>query len=109
MTVYYAPSTRDYAAVTRALEQLFRKYPRVPFQIGRCAEVDADKLEYRVSYQDASAIHGIWSGSPGKCATLEVEITAWARANHPDLCQNQKHGGGPQSGEQVHLVYVVFW
>ena len=109
MTTYYEPSCVDYDEAGTAFSQILNGFPCRPFVVGRCALVDGPSLSSRPEYADAQAICGIWRGSKGKSATMEKKLIRWSRKCLPDLCKNQKEGGGPQSNELEHLVYVVIW
>ena len=109
MVTYYEPSQQDYDQAWQDFRGLLRRYRGRAFKIGRCAVADANRLSTRSEYQDASAIHGVWAGSKGKCATMEDELILWAMQKLADLCLNEQVGGGPQSTEEEHVVYVVFW
>jgi len=109
MIVYYEPSDLEYEEAFVKFQALLAKHTGQEFKIGRCVLVDAESLTSRAEYNDAEVIHGVWSGSRGKCAVLEKDIILWAMENYPDLCMNKQGGSGPQSEEAEHLVYVVFW
>lgn len=109
MASYFPPTTCEYNQALQAIVGLQAKYAQRAFKVGRCAGGDADTLSSRLEYRSAQAIHGVWKGSKGKCATMEQALIAWGLRYFPNLCQNQQVGGGPQSDDPEHLVYAVFW
>ena len=72
-------------------------------------EPDAAKLPYRDPYKGAKEIIGLWLGAKGKVAEFERKMIDYCKKRNPKLCQNELDGGGPQSDDPVHVVYVVFW
>lgn len=110
MTVLYEPTDMEWEKAKRDFAAAVDGNDR-EFKVGRCAQVDFNQatLFARPMYRDADDAQPIFTGSKGKAAVIEEAFIDHAKSNYSDRCLNEKVGGGPQSDEPDHVVYVVRW
>ncbi|MCC6651542.1 MAG: hypothetical protein IT348_10385 [Candidatus Eisenbacteria bacterium] len=110
MTTYYEPTEPEWFEAAQQFSAAVDSNER-DFKVGRCAAVDFTEsaLFSRPMYQDADDAQPIFTGSKGKAAVIEETFIEHAIQRYQDRCLNEKIGGGPQSGEPDHVVYVVRW
>jgi len=79
------------------------------FTVGRCAASDFQNLPARSMYDGACPPICLFCGSAGEAAWLEKRLIEYSRQHFSGRCLNYQLGGGPQSGEAQHFVYMIEW
>jgi hypothetical protein len=77
------------------------------FKIGRTSAEDFARIGNR--YPGAYCVRELWRGSPAKVSELERELQRHAAATHGARVQNRNRGGGPESPDAEHVVYIALF
>lgn len=98
------PTDHKIRRARRKFRKLIRS-TRGAFIVGRCGTTVCDE---RWSKYAPGPVFTIETGSAGVVSWLEVDLTEIGMNEFPRRCRNQQVGGGPQSDELKHTVYVKF-
>lgn len=106
-TVRYSPTAAEVRGAVARLTKVIASTRRC-FKIGRVGASSFPGLPYAERYADLydDGPHLLFLGSVGKVAYMEEHLIDYALTKHEHRCDNQQVGGGGQSLDENHVVYV---